>query len=112
MVVLPHPALVFGSLARGWNNLAPAPLQIDRKAVRGYAEEHVVVKRLDDIRTRMQQFRRTVQVGFLGRVTYGLLGDNDAARTELNALAEFAFYGGVGMKTAMGMGQCRRVVDS
>jgi CRISPR-associated endoribonuclease Cas6 len=50
-----------------------------------------------------------MQVGFVGRVTYGLMAENEAARCQLNTLADFAFYAGVGMKTAMGMGQCRRV---
>jgi len=35
------------------------------------------------------------------------MGADDWARRVLNALADLAFYCGVGMKTAMGMGQCR-----
>jgi CRISPR/Cas system endoribonuclease Cas6 (RAMP superfamily) len=34
---------------------------------------------------------------------------DEPARCQLDALATFAFYAGVGMKTAMGMGQCRRM---
>ncbi len=108
-VVLPQPELVLGSLARSWNSLAPPPLPVNRQALMAYVEEHVVVKRMDGVRTQMQHFRRSLQVGFVGRVTYGLMADNDAARCELNALADFAFYAGVGMKTTMGMGQTRRL---
>jgi CRISPR-associated endoribonuclease Cas6 len=108
VVVLPQPELVFGSLARSWNNLAPPPLQIDRDALMAYLEEHVVVKRLQGLDTQMLRFRRAPQVGFVGQVTYGLMADNEPARCELNALAGFAFYAGVGMKTTMGMGQVSR----
>jgi CRISPR-associated endoribonuclease Cas6 len=111
VVVLPEPALLFGSLAKSWNELAPLPLQVDRQALRAYAEEHAVIKRMGDVRTQMLRFRRAPQVGFVGKVTYGLMADNEAARCQLNALADYAFYRGVGMKTAMGMGQTRRVVD-
>jgi CRISPR-associated endoribonuclease Cas6 len=64
---------------------------------------------MDDVRTHMLAFRRAKQVGFTGRVTYGLMAADEAARCQLNALAKFAFYAGVGIKTTMGMGQCRRV---
>lgn len=109
VMVLPLPETVFGSLARSWNILAPPPFQIDRRELRGYLDEHVVIKRIDDLNTRMLRFRRSMQVGFVGRVTYGLMVDDEAMRCQLNALADSAFYSGVGMKTTMGMGQCRRV---
>jgi CRISPR-associated endoribonuclease Cas6 len=107
-VVLPEPDLVFGSLARSWNNLAPPPLQLDRDALMTYVEEHVVVKRLHGLKTQMLRFSRSPQIGFVGRVTYGLMAENEATRCQLNALADFAFYAGVGTKTAMGMGQVHR----
>jgi len=106
-VVLPDPVLVFGSLIRSWNGLAPSPLQVDREALKTFLEENVVIKRIGWLETRMQEFKHAPQVGFVGRVTYGLMGGDDYARRACNALADFAFYAGVGMKTAMGMGQCR-----
>jgi CRISPR-associated endoribonuclease Cas6 len=109
--VLPDPSPVFGSLVRSWNNLAPPPLQVDRDALMSYVEEHVVVKRLHRLETQMLRFRRSPQVGFVGQVTYGLMAEDEAARCQLNALADFAFYAGVGMKTTMGMGQTRRIVS-
>jgi CRISPR-associated endoribonuclease Cas6 len=111
VVVLPRPELVFGSLIRSWNTLAPPPLAIDRQALLAYVEEHVVVKRIAGLETRMQHFRRALQVGYIGRVTYGLMADDEVARCQLDALAQLTFYTGVGMKTTMGMGQVRRVVE-
>jgi CRISPR-associated endoribonuclease Cas6 len=107
--VLPDPEPVFSSLARSWNGLAPPPLQIDRVELQGYINEHVVVKRLHGLETQMLRFSRSPQIGFVGCVTFGLMSKDDAARRLLNALADFAFYAGVGMKTAMGMGMVRRV---
>ncbi len=111
VMVLPLPETVFGSLARSWNDLAPPSLHVDKKALRAYLDDHVVVKRMENVSTHMLEFRRAKQVGFVGQVTYGLMAENEAARCQLNALADFAFYCGVGMKTTMGMGQCRRVAD-
>ncbi len=108
-VVLPDPVLVFESLIRSWNSLAPSSLQVDREALKSYLEEDVVIKRIGWLETRMQEFKHAPQVGFVGRVTYGLMGGDEYGRRACNALADFAFYAGVGMKTAMGMGQCRVV---
>ncbi len=109
MVVLPLPELVFGSLARTWNTYAPAPLRMNAKALERYSAEHVVIKQIAHLQTRMLNFGGRPQIGFVGRVTYGLMGENDIARLQLNVLADFAFYGGVGYKRTMGMGQARRM---
>jgi CRISPR-associated endoribonuclease Cas6 len=46
----------------------------------------------------------------VGRVTYHLKDrQNWEMHRQLNLLADFAFYSGVGAKTAMGMGQVRRI---
>ena len=108
IMVLPLPATVFGSLARSWNNFAPPALHLDRKALRTYLDEHVVVKRLEDLNTQMLRFKRSYQIGFTGRVTYGLMADDAVLRAQLNALADAALYTGVGYKTTMGMGQCAK----
>jgi CRISPR-associated endoribonuclease Cas6 len=109
VVVLPDPALVFGSLIRAWNSAAPAPMQVDKEALVAYLEEDAVIKRIEWLVTRMLHFSRSPQVGFVGQVTYGLMAADETMRGQLNALADFAFYAGVGMKTTMGMGQTRRL---
>lgn len=108
MIVLPEPTRVFESLARTWNNLAPAPVQVERSSLKTYLEEQVVIKRIEALNTQMLDFGKTRQIGFVGSITYGLMGANEIARTQLTMLADFAFYAGVGYKTTMGMGQCRR----
>lgn len=109
IVVLPQPELVFGSLLRVWNSYAPPPLRLEEAGLRAYLEEQVVIRRIGGLRTRMLRLRGLPQVGFVGTATYGLMGENEVARLALNLLADFAFYAGVGMKTTMGMGQCRKL---
>jgi CRISPR/Cas system endoribonuclease Cas6 (RAMP superfamily) len=46
----------------------------------------------------------------VGRATYRLVGADETVCRRLATLAEFAFYAGVGMRTAKGMGQCKRVM--
>jgi len=109
IVVLPDPEPVFGNLMRSWNRLAPEELQMDGDSLIKYVGEHVVIKRLHGLQTKMLHYSRSPQIGFVGRVTYGLMADDEAIRRQLNALADFAFYAGVGMKTTMGMGMTRRL---
>jgi len=110
--VLPDPEPVFGSLIRTWNSLAPPELALDSKALLAYLAENVVVRRLKNLETRMLCYRKHPQIGFTGRVEYGLMGDGDEEiKCQLNALADLAFYSGVGYHTTMGMGQTRRVVE-
>ncbi|MFB8797564.1 MAG: CRISPR system precrRNA processing endoribonuclease RAMP protein Cas6 [Microcoleus sp.] len=49
-------------------------------------------------------------VGMVGEVSYRILGDVEPlAIKQINALADFALYCGVGRKTPMGMGMTRRI---
>ncbi len=105
---LPIPAMVFGSLAAMWND--HTGLMLDKKAVREYAKETVVVSAYK-METRLFHYSRNPQIGAIGRVTYQLKDKNNQAMIQiLNMLADFAFYSGIGAKTAMGLGQVRRVV--
>jgi CRISPR-associated endoribonuclease Cas6 len=46
----------------------------------------------------------------LGQVNYRILGDVEPMQIkQINALADFALYAGVGRKTTMGMGMLRRL---
>lgn len=62
-----------------------------------------------DIRTELVSDRNSKWAGCVGTIAYRILGDVDpAAVKQLNALADFALYAGVGRKTPMGMGMVRR----
>jgi CRISPR-associated endoribonuclease Cas6 len=49
-------------------------------------------------------------IGCVGKINYRILGDVEPIGIkQINALADFALYAGVGRKTTMGMGMMRRV---
>ena len=53
---------------------------------------------------------RSKSIGCVGQVTYRILGDVEPLMIkQLNTLANFAMYCGIGRKTTMGMGMIRRI---
>jgi CRISPR-associated endoribonuclease Cas6 len=109
--LFPEAVLVFGSLLRTWNALAPDGLDMEPGPLVAYLEKDTVVLEIEGLRTAMWRYPRHLQVGFTGQVAYGFKGQDEDLRRQLNALADFAFYAGVGYKTTMGMGQVRRSTE-
>ena len=61
------------------------------------------------LKTELVNFSKYKIIGFVGKVVYELPETIDKEiKNTINALADFAFYSGVGYKTTMGMGQVRR----
>lgn len=108
LALLPDPAIIFPSLAKRWNELAPAALALDRDAVRAAAADTLVARyRAESAELNLG---KGPQKGFVGTVAYELPTDPAQARL-LALLADAALFLGVGMKTARGMGLCRRMND-
>lgn len=103
-VVFPEPRLVFGSLTSRWN--AFSPTAIDPR-VADVVKTRVLVSRYQ-LETRILDFGRYQKTGFTGTCSYEIRTTDPTAIRSLNALADFAFFAGVGYKTTMGMGQTRR----
>ncbi|MBI5648967.1 MAG: CRISPR-associated endoribonuclease Cas6 [Chloroflexi bacterium] len=106
--LFPAPWNVFDSLARKWSEFSEIPLDID--AVLEWVQEFVWVSE-HEVRTQVLRFDRFSQKGFAGQIVYEIKRDDAEPIRILNALADFALYAGVGYKTTMGMGQCRRISD-
>jgi len=108
-ILFPEPSLVFGSLLNRWNATAGADYRLELPA------EVTSLVRISNYRlgTRALVFGSYQELGFSGQTTYEF-SDNMAVEhvKTLNALADFAFYAGVGAKTTMGMGQCLRSEDA
>ncbi len=105
----PLPRLVFLTLAEKWNAFSPVHLGADLHEVIDGAVELARY----ELRTRVLRFPHGPETGFVGRCEYRLLLDRTTAEGDtigrlLHLLADFAFFAGVGAKTAMGMGQTRR----
>jgi len=103
--LLPTPEVLFPSIARRWNELAPAELRLDMELVEAAVRDTLVSRY--ELETAQINLGKGPQKGFLGSCTYELPPDPAQARI-LSLLADAVFYLGVGMKTARGMGLCRR----
>jgi CRISPR-associated endoribonuclease Cas6 len=95
----PLPELVFGGLLRRWNAFAPDELKLDRQNWTGLISAF-------DLKTHALKMKSD-EIGSQGWVRYRF-PDTEQARVA-TVLANFAFFAGVGRKTAMGMGVVRRM---
>lgn len=103
--LFPEPKLVWDSLARSWNQHAPSVLQIEKRALREFVAQHVIVSDYQ-LQTSRVTYTEVIQKGFQGTCTYQIKGSPSGA-AQVAALATFALYAGIGSKTARGMGQAR-----
>lgn len=103
--LLPAPEAVFPSIARRWNELAPLDCAIDLSAVAAAAADTLVSRY--ELATSQISLGKGPQKGFTGRCAYELPANQEQSRL-LVLLADAVFYLGVGIKTARGMGLCRR----
>lgn len=110
--LLPEALRVFGGLARRWQRFAPAGLAeaIEPEALARYLAERVRVEEYA-MQTQRLHLRQALLVGFVGRCAYLLPPDDagDRLRRQVHLLADYAFYAGVGHKTAQGLGRARRI---
>ncbi|MCD5401231.1 CRISPR-associated endoribonuclease Cas6 [candidate division NPL-UPA2 bacterium] len=104
-IPLPLPNLVFFGLAEKWNRYSPVNLGSDIFKI---ASQQMAISRCKLV-TRILDFGKYRQVGFIGEVEFLIKKKDDLLRRIFHLLADFAFYAGVGYKTTMGMGQTRRI---
>lgn len=98
---LPTRDCVFQSLLSKWERYSPWP--VDGDAILSLFPSNF------DIRAELIADSRSKFIGCVGSVTYKILGDvSPESIRQLNALADFALYAGVGRKTPMGQGMVRR----
>ena len=103
--LFPLPEQVFSSLLKKWNAFSEVKIPF---RVRGeFKKIRVIQHRL---KTETIPFSEDKIIGFMGKATYELPESIDEkTREAVNALADFAFYSGIGDKTSRGMGQARRL---
>lgn len=111
---LPLPELVFGSLFRRWQLWSDQPLD-DEVLHLIYEQMEVTVPLKLQAFEVPQGIRGTTRnlIGCVGHVTYRLIGKDIPERhiRMLNALANAAFFLGVGIRTTLGMGRIRRLTQ-
>lgn len=106
MVLIPTPRFVFGALRGAWNRLTGDEIPL---AFETWVEDFVFVREVRNWQTAVYQLKRGVHPGGYGDVIFEALDRDPVHLRTLNLLADFAFYGGIGSKTTMGMGQARRL---
>ncbi|OIQ07774.1 hypothetical protein MOOR_26130 [Moorella thermoacetica] len=106
---LPVPRLIFSSLAAKWRYFAPDyPLH---PGLDEYVEKYVALAEFNIKSALLDYGRNRKYVGFKGRCSFIVSGgdEHQELAKQVNMLADYAFYAGVGQKTTMGMGQARRL---
>lgn len=99
---LPTRESVFNSLLSRWNKYSG--IELNQIAMESIFPSFV------NIHTEILADSRSKFIGILGEVNYKILGAIEPIQIkQLNALADFALYSGVGRKTTMGMGMTRRL---
>ncbi|WP_421658920.1 CRISPR-associated endoribonuclease Cas6 [Leptothermofonsia sp. ETS-13] len=102
---LPTRECVFNSLINRWNRYSSIP----------FPETSVesLFPSFFDIQTELVNHPDGKWAGCVGTISYHILGSvsPDTIR-QINALADFALYSGIGRKTPMGMGMVRRLNKS
>lgn len=99
---LPTRECVFNSLLSRWNKYS------------GIEFSHIALESIFpsfiNIHTEIVADSRSKFIGIIGEVSYRLLGEATPLQIQqINALADFALYAGIGRKTTMGMGIVRRL---
>jgi CRISPR-associated endoribonuclease Cas6 len=105
-VPVPMPGLVFGSLVERWNAFSPITLSPD---MRRYGEEVMAISQYSLRSAPVAQKAQGLRIGGVGEVTYRALSSDRYWIGVMHMLADFALFGGVGVQTATGMGQVRKV---
>ncbi|MGJ5631342.1 CRISPR-associated endoribonuclease Cas6 [Nostoc sp. CALU 1950] len=99
---LPTRESVFNSLLSRWNKYSG--IELSQIAIESIFPSFV------NIHTEILADSRSKFIGIIGEVNYKILGAVEAIQIkQINALADFALYTGVGRKTTMGMGMTRRL---
>ncbi|QLE57037.1 CRISPR-associated endoribonuclease Cas6 [Nostoc sp. TCL26-01] len=99
---LPTRECIFNSLLSRWNKYSNIEFsQIGLESI---------FPSFLNIHTEIVADSRSKFIGILGDISYRILGDAEPMQIkQINALADFALYAGVGRKTTMGMGMIRRL---
>ncbi|MBE9006365.1 CRISPR-associated endoribonuclease Cas6 [Fortiea sp. LEGE XX443] len=99
---LPTRECVFNSLLSRWNKYSG--IEFSQIALDSIFPSFI------NIHTEIIADSRSKFIGIIGEINYRILGEVEPIQIkQINALADFALYAGVGRKTTMGMGMVRRL---
>ncbi len=100
---LPTRDHVFKSLCDRWNTYSE--IQINSEII-----EYIFPSRFDIKTEVVKNYDTHSFIGCVGEIGYRILGDaSPETIKQINALADFAMFAGIGRKTTMGMGMAKRL---
>ena len=103
---LPTRDNVFKSLCDRWNTYSEIPITSE-------IIEYIYPSRFDIKTEVVKNYDTHSFIGCVGEIGYRILGDaSPEIIKQINALADFAMFAGIGRKTTMGMGMSRRVMGN
>ncbi|ELS33107.1 MULTISPECIES: CRISPR-associated endoribonuclease Cas6 [Pseudanabaena] len=103
---LPTRDNVFKSLCDRWNTYSEIPINPE-------IIEYIFPSRFDIKTEVVKNYDTHSFIGCIGEIGYRILGDaSPETIKQINALADFAMFAGIGRKTTMGMGMVRRVIGN
>ena len=101
---LPTRDNVFKSLCDRWNKYSDIPINPE-------IIESIFPSRFDIKTEVVKNYDTHSFIGCVGEIGYRILGDaSPEVIKQINAIADFAMFAGIGRKTTMGMGMGRRVI--
>lgn len=100
---LPTRDNVFKSLCDRWNTYSEIPINPE-------IIEYIFPSKFDIKTEVVKNYDTHSFIGCVGEIGYRILGDaSPEVIRQINALADFALFSGIGRKTTMGMGMGRRI---
>lgn len=106
LVPMPIPKLIFKNILRKWNAFSPYKIEdFDSEEI----EEYILISSYN-IKTEKIEFSNFSAVGFVGNITVNISNSvNEHLLKAINILSNFLIYSGVGYKSTMGMGICKKL---
>ncbi|PZU97766.1 MAG: CRISPR-associated endoribonuclease Cas6 [Pseudanabaena sp.] len=103
---LPTRDNVFKSLCDRWNTYSEIPINSE-------IIEYIFPSKFDIKTEVVKNYDTHSFIGCVGEIGYRILGEaSPETIKQINALADFAMFAGIGRKTTMGMGMVRRVIGN
>lgn len=104
----PDPDQCLRSYAVRWNEFAPSHLQVDVELLQAFARDHITIVR--EVLTRGEaKLGNFEEPGYTGEVTWEVDPRDREGACWVDLLTRYAEFCGTGAKTALGMGQTRRL---
>lgn len=103
----PDARTIYSALRKRWVRLGGADVG---DAFDAWVGDHLEIASFN-IRSRPVRVKRRQIEGFVGQVSYHVLGDDMRWLPYLHLLTDLTFWTGVGYQTTRGMGQVRRVTN-